>query len=306
MPKNIMENTTKASIIITTYNRPLYLKRAIQSVLKQNTSYSYEVIVIDDNGLGSLTQQETQKLVKALDHNIVYYPLEQNSGACVARNKGVEIAKGEFIFFLDDDDEFLPNKVETQVSVLQKKQELDGCFAGFKRIDEKNNTEIVSEANFPVVGSFTNFAIKGNCFTPMLCIKKECYNKLNGFDNIPRFQDQYFMLKALSRGCQFGVMLESLHIMYEHDGLRLTNNSIIKTEEALDKIKDFISLNRNLFSKSEWNQYLITYNRMRAITYYIANNYVTRLRGIYYYTKSFLLSYNFNDFKSIFKTLVKF
>lgn len=306
MPKTFMENSIKASIIITTYNRPKFLKRAINSCLVQETSINYEIIVVDDNGKGNELQKETEQLVKSISYSVVYVPLETNSGACIARNKGVEIAKGELIFFLDDDDEFLPNKVEAQVIFLQKHQELDGCLAAFRRIDLYKSKEIISDSNFPVAGDFKNFVINGNFFTPMLCIKKECYNKLNGFDNIPRFQDRYFMLKALSRGCQFGVMLESLHIMYEHDGLRLTNNSIIKTEEALDQIKDFISLNRNLFSKSEWNQYLIKDNRMRAITYYIANNYVTRLRGIYYYTKSFLLSYNFNDLKSIFKTLVKF
>lgn len=296
----------KASIIITTYNRPEFLQRAIKSCLDQETSINYEIIVVDDNGKGNELQKETEQLVKSISDSIVYVILETNMGACVARNTGVDLAKGEFIFFLDDDDEFLLNKVEAQVIFLQKHTELDGCLAAFKRIDLNISKEIISDSNFPVVGDFKNFVIKGNFFTPMLCIRKECFNKLQGFEDIPRFQDRYFMLKALSKGCQFGVVLEPLHIMYEHDSPRLTNNSIIKTEYALGQIKDFILVNRNLFSKSEWNQYLIKDNRMRAITYYIANNYVTRLRGIYYYTKSFLLSYNFNDLKSIFKTLVKF
>lgn len=295
----------RASIIITTYNRPLYLKRAIQSVLKQNTSYSYEVIVIDDNGLGSLTQQETQKLVKALDHNIVYYPLEQNSGACVARNKGVEIAKGEFIFFLDDDDEFLPNKVETQVSVLQKKQELDGCLAGFKRIDEKNNTEIVSEANFPVVGSFTNFAIKGNCFTPMLCIRKEAIQKIGGFDVISRFQDRFLMLKALCNGLVFESLNEQLHIMYEHAGLRITEAGINKSLQALDTIKNYITKTPIEWSDNDWKLFCIKDDRMRGMIHYNSNNYFIRLKGFKFFLQALIKSKSKNDFTMMIKTLLK-
>ncbi|WP_409456512.1 glycosyltransferase family 2 protein, partial [Soonwooa sp.] len=84
-----------ASIIITTFKRPVFLERAILSCINQNLAEDYEIIVVDDNGIGSKSQLETQQLV-SLFSQVVYYPLEKNSGACIARNKGVEKSKGKF------------------------------------------------------------------------------------------------------------------------------------------------------------------------------------------------------------------
>ena len=114
-----MQKKIDASIIITTYNRPHYLERAIKSCLSQNTVYNYEIIVIDDNGLHTAHQQQTETLVSQYLHQINYLPLATNSGACVARNHGIDHAKGKYIFFLDDDDEYLPSKVQNQVQFLE-------------------------------------------------------------------------------------------------------------------------------------------------------------------------------------------
>ena len=94
------------SIIIPTYNRENKLERAVESVLEQ--SYQYiEVIVVDD-----CSTDNTVTLMGKYkdDERVVYYRLEKNSGACVARNKGIELSKGDYIGFLDSDDIFLPKK----------------------------------------------------------------------------------------------------------------------------------------------------------------------------------------------------
>lgn len=94
----------KISIIITTYNRPLFLKRALQSVIKQDSS-DLEIVVVDNGGL-----QETKRIVEEFsnrkkDNSIKYIKELSKNSPSVARNRGIEEAKGQLIVFLDDDDE---------------------------------------------------------------------------------------------------------------------------------------------------------------------------------------------------------
>lgn len=294
----------KASIIITTFNRPIFLKRAIVSCFHQITDYNYEIIVVDDNGLNTPIQKETFKLVQQYSE-ILYLALEENSGACIARNKGVENAKGEYIFFLDDDDEFLPNKIQTQVDFLNKNLQLDGCLAAFKRINQENNLEIVSEANRPSVGSFKEFVLKGNFFTPMICIRKSSLIRIGGFDIIDRFQDRFLMLKALSVGLKFETSSEQLHIMYEHNDIRITQASIKKSIDSLDLIKDFISNHNNNFNDTEWNNYLLKDLRMRGMIYYTSSDYFNRMYGLKYFLEAFLYSVDKKDLLMVIKSVLK-
>lgn len=296
----------KASIIITTYDRPLFLKRAIESCINQVTNYDYEIIVIDDNGKGTKQQLETELVVNFIDHPIVYFPLTKNEGACVARNKGIEIAKGDYIFFLDDDDEFLSKKIQTQVEFLDRKPEFAGYLAAFKRLDYENDKEIVAESNYPKVGTFKDFVIKGNFFTPMLCIRKEVIKQIGGFDIIPRFQDRFLLLKALSRGYRFYTTNEQLYIMYEHSYSRITSKGIKSSLSSLDIIFNSIKLNKNLFSHKEWDMYLIKDNRMRATVYYTSNSYFQRIGALPFYLNSFLISKEKKDILMLLKTIIKF
>ena len=87
------------SFIVTSYNYSQYVLETIKS-LKNQTINDFEIIVVDD-----CSTDDTEKTVKSIDDSrIKYIKLEKNSGACVARNKGIEISRGEFIAFNDSDD----------------------------------------------------------------------------------------------------------------------------------------------------------------------------------------------------------
>lgn len=101
------------SVIIPTRDRPEKLVQAIDSVLSQ-TYESYEIIVVDD---GSIVDVE-KILEKFYADRILCLKHEKVSGACVARNSGLLHAKGDFIAFLDDDDRWLPQKLEKQLAVF--------------------------------------------------------------------------------------------------------------------------------------------------------------------------------------------
>lgn len=107
------------SCIISTYNRPVeVLKRAIDSAINQ-TYNNKEIIVVNDCPENNKLADEIEYLIKSYGKKYIkYIKLENNSGACYARNVGVKNSKGSFLAFLDDDDEWLPNKLEEQIKMF--------------------------------------------------------------------------------------------------------------------------------------------------------------------------------------------
>ena len=104
------------SVIIPTYNRGPLIGRAIASVLNQ-TYKDIEVLVIDD-----ASTDYTETVVDSIkDERLHYYKLEKNGGACRARNVGISKAQGEYIAFLDSDDEWMSNKIELQYKFAKEK-----------------------------------------------------------------------------------------------------------------------------------------------------------------------------------------
>jgi glycosyltransferase involved in cell wall biosynthesis len=109
------------SVIITTYNRPELLPRAIQSVLDQ-THEEIECIVVDDCS----SSDRTREVVNSFnDSRVTYHRHMRNRGLSAARNTGIELSDGEYVAFLDDDDEWAPTKLQRQVSLFE---ELDDDF----------------------------------------------------------------------------------------------------------------------------------------------------------------------------------
>ena len=101
----------KISVIIPTYNREHTLNRAIDSVLSQ-TLQPFECIVIDDG-----STDETRKLLEE-DYPMVQYLYQENRGVSSARNKGIQHSCGDWIALLDSDDEWMPNKLESQSRMI--------------------------------------------------------------------------------------------------------------------------------------------------------------------------------------------
>ncbi len=99
---------TSVSVIIPTYNRAAVLPRALDSVLAQ-THAAGEIIVIDDG-----SADETPHIMER-DYGMVDYYYRENRGVSAARNSGIRKAAGEWLAFLDSDDEWLPNKLQMQV-----------------------------------------------------------------------------------------------------------------------------------------------------------------------------------------------
>lgn len=112
------------SVVIPTFGEDASIEGSVDSVLCQKYDY-FEVIVVDDNAPGTKGRIETEHLMKKYkdDPRVIYIKHEKNKNGAAARNTGARAAKGSYIAFLDDDDQFLPDKIKRQVDYLEKHPE---------------------------------------------------------------------------------------------------------------------------------------------------------------------------------------
>ncbi|QPJ62903.1 MAG: glycosyltransferase [Candidatus Nitronauta litoralis] len=114
-------NTPRVSVVIPTYNRVEFLEKAVESVLLQTWS-NWELIVVDDG-----STDDTADTMQGIPQ-VNFLRFEENKGVSYARNRGIEIAGGEFICFLDSDDQWLPEKLTRQVQWMEKNPECSACY----------------------------------------------------------------------------------------------------------------------------------------------------------------------------------
>lgn len=116
------------SIITPVYNAERYIKDTIKSVQAQTYS-NWEMLLIDDCSTDS--SADLIKEAQADDNRIKYVKLDKNSGAAVTRNTGLSIAEGRYIAFLDSDDIWKPEKLKTQMDLLEKNK-VGFCFTSYR------------------------------------------------------------------------------------------------------------------------------------------------------------------------------
>lgn len=170
------------SVVIPTYQRPKLVERAVQSVLNQ-TYQNIEIIVVNDDPETDLSHiEEMGEEVQLLNH-------EENRGACEARNTGIKESKGKYIGLLDDDDEYLEEKIEKQVRQFQQLPEEYGMvYSGVEEVrnGQTVNKKIRSGRKFlsrKREGDVYQELLRGNMIpAPTVLVKKECFEEVGMFD----------------------------------------------------------------------------------------------------------------------------
>ncbi|HFD31629.1 MAG TPA: glycosyltransferase family 2 protein [Gammaproteobacteria bacterium] len=118
----------KVSVIIPTYNRSKYIAETLESVFNQSFK-NYEIIIINDG-----STDDTEKILEPYRDRIIYKKIK-NQGVAFARNEGMKLARGKYIAYLDDDDLYLPWKLEVQVAILEKHPDIALTYTEFSGFD---------------------------------------------------------------------------------------------------------------------------------------------------------------------------
>ena len=256
-------SSPEISVIIPTFNRAEHVIRAIESVLSQSYK-DYEIIVVDDGS--------TDKTKDALEHYMdrIKYIYQDNSGVSSARNKGIMAARGEWVAFLDSDDEWLPEKLEIQIDCIKETKE-QICFTNiFVPCDGHHlNSRPVTEPkeNKVIFTDPVNLILDGTrpLYTQTMLIKKELLFKVGCFDELLKVGEDTLIFFRLATEASF-VFLEkplvSFYTLVSPGSVaphKLTNSSLSAKEQRC--YAGLISLSEIYYRKLEYDK--VTVKKIR-------------------------------------------
>jgi glycosyltransferase involved in cell wall biosynthesis len=276
------------SIVIPTYNRAVTITRAINSVLKQ-TYQNFEIIVVDDG-----SNDNTEEIVSYFsDNRIRYIRHTTKQGGSAARNSGIKLVEGEYIAFLDSDDEWHPEKLQKQLNLFNNNHDenLGVVYCGFQVVDEfgKVFKHIIHKHR----GYITLKLIEGNCVgTLSIILAKLSYvNSINGFDeNFDSCQDWDLYIR-LSKICKFDFIPEVL-VNYTYSKKL---ESIGNNKEAVKSGNDLILIKHDVDHYSNITR-AKHYNWRGTVYLYAVDD--TKI-AISCFIKAFILTGNLKYFKGI-------
>lgn len=229
----MLGNKPLVSIIIPTYNRSHLIGRAIMSVLNQSFQ-DFELIVVDD---GSSDDTEARILdFQIQDKRIRYFRHNVNKGPAAARNTGIGLASGRYIAFQDSDDEWMADKLEKQVNILNKSSsDIGMVYTGFVRVFSHKKVYVPSARIKKKEGDLHHELVGGNFIgMPTVLIKKECFEKVGIFDeHLPSLEDWELFIRV-SKYYKFICIDEPLVITYEsEDSISRVKTSNVKALKTI-------------------------------------------------------------------------
>jgi len=221
----------RLSVIIPTYQRPQYLPRAIASVLAQSFK-DFELIVVDD-----ASKDGTARIVETFhDDRIRYLCHSKKKGGSAARNSGIRSSRGQYLAFLDDDDEWLPGKLQKQIDVLSKSSLKVQCiYTAYNKVDAATG-KVLGIHRPCKEGDLAIELLRWNWIgsTSTVLLKRECLERVGLFDEaLPSVQD-YDLWIRLSKKIHFGFVKDPLvnHFVYK-DRITMNPDALLRGTEIL-------------------------------------------------------------------------
>jgi len=240
-----MKKDPLVSVIIPTCDRQDFFKRAIESVARQDYG-NIEVIVVDDN-----SSDETGNIAVAYKDrfaNFIYTRGNERCGAAKSRNRGIKSARGEFIAFLDDDDEWLSNKLKAQVSFLEENRDVmaASCWYIDQRGDERLNVRKPENITYSdllwenFLGSFS-----------FVIARKEVFGEVGLLDEGLNSSQDWDMWLTISRRYPVSVVPHYLAVYYRHSDDRISStniNAVYDLDRIYKKHRECMSLGCRMYN----------------------------------------------------------
>lgn len=245
------------SAVIPTYNNAAFIKDAVLSILHQ-TVPAAEIIIVDDG-----STDNTQQIIQQLDGNI-HYIRQQNRGPSAARNVGIKAAKGEWIAFLDADDQWTKDKLEKQIQALHNSPELKLIAGDMSEINIDNQVleaSVLNKHHFldkfsalngqPIPDAFIELLRKNFIPTGTVLIKKDILLEAGLFNDSIRYGEDLELWAKVASQHPITCLPEVLMLRRQHG-----SNS---TQSAEPMLTDLIKVMESVKSYTD-KQHVQSYN----------------------------------------------
>ena len=272
-----MTNSPLVSVIVATYNRAALLKETINSILSQ-TYPNIELIIVSD----ASTDNTDEIVLSYNDKRITYLRLSKNAGLpSKTRNKGLEIATGAYIAFCDDDDLWVPHKLEKQMRVIHLNHS-ELCFTNRTYIDKYSNGVSRRNISIPTKATLSRLLLSNYVTLSSVLVKHDVMKRFEGFSTREEFrigEDYELWARMLAEGVKFCSVNENLVLYRVHD------HNVSKDLKA--GTKGTIKVNRHLFQKYNLSKKIVIQTELvyfLKLVYHTLNGLKKRKHSLSYET----------------------
>lgn len=252
------------SVIIPLYNKVHTIAWTLETVFQQ-TYTDYEIVIVDDGSTDG-----SADVVRAINESRIRLISQANAGVSAARNRGIEEARGEFVAFLDADDEWKPDYLETQMRLVEKYPQCD-VFATRYETNSKNGSPTPAIIHkLPFSGSdgiLSDYFLVASCsqpplFTSAIMVRKTAIQAIGGFPlGIASGEDLLTWARLASQGDIAYAITPKVSFTIE--GYEVTSKPKRNNDEDDYVGRELVTL-RNTYHPPYINQYISHWHKMRS------------------------------------------
>jgi len=220
------------SVIIPLYNKEAEIGRTIRSVLAQ-TLQPLEIVVVDDG-----STDRSREVVESLHSPLIRLYVQQNAGSAAARNKAIELSRGEFIAMIDADDEWTPDYLAQMDRLIHLYPDAGGYCSGFDIVSDDGIFAGDTPQREGIIGNYFREAMtRYVCITSATTIRRRVFNEVGGFPEGMRMgQDSYMWIK-LARS--YKVVFTPLRLCRYNRIAQNRTPSIYRGDDGTADFRDF-------------------------------------------------------------------
>ena len=254
------------TVLIPAYNAARTIERALASVWRQNYP-EMEVIVVDD----ASTDDTSSRVEKMRGGNLHLIRLDENRGECGAMNAGIQAARSDYIAFLDADDEWLDNKLITQLPIIEAHPGMSFISSGGESVDPEGRVVQIFGTETPSFSPgelWRAFLVRSYVAKPAVIARRAKLLEVGGFDEALKISGDQDMWIKLALSGEVGFVPEVLVRVHQTSESLMKRFGAREDEFSLPMIRNHLSRLSSRLSKREVRQIL-------------AQRYATAGRNIY-------------------------